>query len=78
MLRFKIASPESTPTFIGAWVMEDPSCCDEIIDFFNSDAAHKKAGELHDGLKPELKKSVDVSVKPKDLEQPQYAPFMTF
>ena len=78
MLRFKIASPESTPTFIGAWVMDDPSCCDEIIEFFNSDAAQKKAGELGDGLKPELKKSVDVSVKPKDLEQPQYAPFMTF
>ena len=56
MDRVQLPNQTSSPNFIGAWSLSDASVCDAMIEFFNSESAQKKVGEIGSGIQTELKK----------------------
>ena len=78
MDRVQLPTQTSSPSFIGAWNLSDASVCDAMIQFFNSESAQKKVGEIGSGIQPELKKSVDITIEPRFLEKAEYSPFKNY
>jgi len=64
----------SAPHFIGSWMLEEPTLCDELIDFFESQQGRQTQGKTAGGLNLEAKNSVDLSIRPRDLENEEFAP----
>ena len=44
MQRISLESSSLTPNFIGSWVIEPFSLCDDLIAYFESNVAAQKAG----------------------------------
>jgi prolyl 4-hydroxylase len=61
----------NNPNFIGSFQIET-NLCDKIIDFFNKNKGLQSKGEVINGVDETKKKSVDISVNPKDLYKPDY------
>tara|TARA_B100001121_G_scaffold195363_1_gene170667 strand:- start:450 stop:1052 length:603 start_codon:yes stop_codon:yes gene_type:complete len=78
MNRISFDAEDPAPNFIGGWFLQRPEVCDELIAFFNSERADRKAGEIADGLRPDLKKCIDCSIDPKHLNLPEYACFKDY
>ncbi len=70
--RVDIAAPTG-PTFIGAWRMDRPEDCDQLIDFFERRELDHAAGRSARGLDTTVKHSTDLTVLPKDLDKPEFA-----
>lgn len=78
MDRVQLPNQTSSPNFIGAWNLSDASVCDAMIEFFNSESAQKKVGEIGSGIQTELKKSVDITIEPRLLKKAEYSPFTNY
>ena len=61
------------PHFIGAWFLPDLTLADRIIDFFEQHQTQQRAGATASGVDPALKKSTDITVKPRELREPANA-----
>lgn len=72
MRRIELAV-DKAPHFIGAWGMQDPALCDEIIAFFEANEALQRTGATGAGVNAAIKKSTDITVKPRDLQQASHA-----
>lgn len=72
MQRIELAV-DKTPHFIGAWQMKDPALCDGIIEFFERNEALQRTGATGAGVNAAIKKSTDITVKPRDLQQASHA-----
>lgn len=72
MNRISIASDSDMPHFIGSWFLEPITICDALVEFFESHEAQQSLGKTAGGLNTEAKNSVDLSVRPKDLDKPDY------
>ena len=59
-----------TPNFIGSWIMNPISICDEIIAYFESNKNKQKRGVVSSGANLDTKNSVDIKVSPKDIKLP--------
>ena len=64
-----------SPSFISAWMLEQPAVCDELIRFFEDHKAEQNSGAMAGGVDAGSKKSMDLSIKPKDIERPDHAVF---
>jgi hypothetical protein len=60
------------PHFIGGWFLKDLTLADRIIDFFETRDALHRAGATGAGVDVNVKKSVDITIKPRELAQPGY------
>ena len=58
------------PTFISSWIIEPPSLCDKLIDYFELNKKDQKAGSSISGINTNIKDSTDISMKPKDILLP--------
>ena len=68
MLRFNLSNQDKCPNFIGAWIIEHQSICDELIAYFEINKKKQSQGITVEGRKGlELKNSIDISVSPKEL-----------
>jgi prolyl 4-hydroxylase len=74
MNRIEITGAEKSPNFIGSWFIEPPELCDELIDFFEHNQGLQKIGHTSDGLNKSHKKSTDITILPRNLEEPRYEP----
>jgi hypothetical protein len=52
--------------------------CDEIVNFFEANPAYQGAGSIDGGVDESLKKTTDIPIKPKQLEQEKYKIFNTY
>ncbi len=68
----RIELPCVQPCFIGAWQLDKPQLCDEIIAFFERNPAMHSAGVTY-GVNTSVKKSTDLSIEPRDLLKPTHA-----
>ena len=59
-----------TPNFIGSWIMNSPSICDELITYFESNKNKQNIGTTVGGKNTEIKNSVDMKILPKDIKLP--------
>lgn len=57
-----------SPKFIGAWIINLLSICDDLIQYFEENPQKKNAGATSSGLRLVSKNSVDITIQPKDLE----------
>ena len=56
------------PNFIGCWMMENTSICDNLIEFFECRKNAQFPGESGGIVCEEVKKSTDISIAPHDLK----------
>ena len=78
MKRIAIQTANLTPTFIGSWVIEPPSLCDELITYFESHIGEQKIGTTSIGTNVYLKDRVDITIAPYELNLPGNELFKTY
>ena len=59
-----------TPNFIGSWIMNPLSICDDLIDYFESNRNKQKRGVTANGKNLDTKNSTDIKITPKDIKLP--------
>ena len=76
--RVNINAPNG-PHFIGCWNMENTALCDEMIQVFESRKSVHRPGISGDGsINDKIKRSMDMTFSPRDLEEPSLAPLNTY
>ena len=65
--RITLQQPNLIPNFIGSWIISNPSICDEMIDYFELNSSKHEAGVTYSGLNTEIKDSIDITIRPKEL-----------
>ncbi|MCY3689118.1 MAG: 2OG-Fe(II) oxygenase [Gammaproteobacteria bacterium] len=78
MKRIELNAAAPGPHFIGAWQIETPSLCDALIEFFEKHPQNHTQGKTAGGLNLEAKNSVDLSIRPRDLEQEDHEPIRDY
>ena len=78
MQRIDISNNSNVPNFIGSWILEDIEMCDKIVNFFEKNPAYQGAGSIGGGVDESQKKTTDIPIKPKQLEQEKYKIFKTY
>ena len=71
MNRVNLSNQSDFPHFIGSWMIESPSICDELIAYFELNKAKHMRGAIAGGVNLNSKNSLDVSISPKDLLLPE-------
>ena len=57
----------SSPNFIGSWIINPLSICDELIDYFESNKGRQKKGVTGAGEDLDIKNSVDIAMYPEQI-----------
>lgn len=78
MNRIKILNNTTSPNFIGAWMIEDKLICDEMVSFFESNPGQQNIGVIGGGVDQTKKKSTDIAIRPKQLDEDQYKIFKIY
>ena len=78
MQRIEISNTSNTPNFIGSWILKDKDMCDEIVNFFEANPSDQGVGSIGGGVDESQKKTTDIPIKPKQLEQEKYKIFNTY
>ena len=60
------------PHFIGCWNLENNALCNDIIKFFENNKSKQTKGVVPGGYNPTEKKTTDITINPKDLENPKF------
>ena len=69
MQRMILPNHNDHPNFIGAWMIEPLSICDEIITYFEKNKGQQKKGASGQGVNLETKNSIDITISPKELNR---------
>ena len=56
------------PNFIGSWLIEPISMCDELIGYFENHYGGHKAGVIGEGKDLTIKDSIDLTITPREIE----------
>ncbi|MDC0222215.1 2OG-Fe(II) oxygenase [Gammaproteobacteria bacterium] len=80
MRRIALQKSNLTPNFIGSWVIEPFSLCDELIAYFESHIAEQKIGITSGsrGRDLNVKNRIDISIAPNQLKLPGNEVFNTY
>ena len=67
------------PNFIGCWMMQDKSICDNLIKFFENNKGAQGSGVTDFGKPNETyKKSIDLRIDPSDLNENKFDDISTY
>ena len=70
MERVDLPKESKNPTFIGAWLLQPTSICDELIAYFEKNQEKQAVGELSGGVDKRMKDCVDITVAPREVKLP--------
>ena len=70
MQRIALQKSTLTPNFIGSWMIEPPSLCDELITYFESNIAKQHIGVTGGGSDLSVKDRMDIAIAPNQLDLP--------
>jgi len=76
--RLSLASTSEAPHFIGSWMIEPVSLCRDLVAFFEAHPENHAKGKIAGGLNPESKKSLDLTIRPRELQQADHGPVRTY
>ena len=62
----------SSPHFIGCWNIEKIGLCDDLVGFFEKNLDKQEQGKSAGAVDLNAKQSTDITVHPRDLQQPGY------
>ena len=68
---------KKSPHFIGMWNINNDQLCDNVIDFFN-ESPKKHQGKTGAAVNEDIKKSIDVTIRPSDFNLPNFIIFKEF
>ncbi len=66
MQRLNLDAENKAPHFIGSWLIEPDSLCEELVKFFEDNKAKQRKGSTGSGVDHEAKQSSDLTIKPID------------
>ena len=78
MQRIILKKANLTPNFIGSWVMEKSSLCDDLITYFETHVEQQSIGETGGGKDLLVKDRIDISISPNQLNSPGNEIFKTY
>ena len=78
MKKFLIKTNNVNPHFIGSWTIEPFSICEDLISYFELNLAKQKKGSTLIGFNPNVKDSIDITIKPKDIILPGNEAFKAY
>ena len=78
MKRIDLTTAVASPHFIGSWDIEPLSLCDDLIHFFETHQANQTKGRTAGGLNTESKNSLDLAIRPRDIELPEHEPIREY
>ena len=68
MKRHKFDQNDSVPNFIGSWIIEPPTLCVDIKNFYDSHKEKQKQGRVSQGkIDRSIKDSTDISIEPRNI-----------
>ena len=70
MKKIELDSGTKHPNFIGSWTIEPISICDDLVSYFELNIPKQKSGTTRGGLNLDIKDSVDITIKPKEIILP--------
>ena len=70
MQRIALQNSTLIPNFIGSWMIEPLSLCDELITYFESNIAKQQVGVSGVGRNLSVKNRRDISIAPNQLDLP--------
>jgi len=70
MKKITLNQKKLTPDFIGSWIIDPTSLCDELITYFESNKKKHTTGSTAGGTNSNFKNSTDISMQPKDIKLP--------
>ena len=70
MQRIALQSSNLTPNFIGSWMIEPLSLCDELIAYFESHIEEQNVGVTGGGKDLDVKDRMDIAIAPNQLDLP--------
>ena len=65
-----LSKQNSNPNFIGSWMINPLSICDELITYFESNKNKQKKGVTAGGKNIDIKHSIDITMLPKEIKLP--------
>ena len=66
------------PNFIGSWVLEDTSICDDLIGYFEGNKEKQRLGQTLGGKNTDIKNSTDISLLPQEISKPGNEVFIRY
>lgn len=76
--RVELAAESAAPHFIGSWVIQPPSLCEDLIRFFQQHPDNQAQGKTAGGLNLEAKNSTDLTIRPRELSQDDHQPVRAY
>ena len=70
MEKVVLSNQNSDPTFIGSWMINPLSICDELITYFESNKNRQKKGVSGAGENADVKNSIDITISPNEIKLP--------
>ena len=70
MKKVTLSKQNSSPNFIGSWMINPLSICDELINYFEANKNKQFQGLTSKGEQLDIKNCVDISILPKDIKLP--------
>ena len=78
MKKVPIDSRNKNPNFIGSWTIEPILICDDLISYFELNTLKQKRGVIGSGINTDIKDSVDIMIKPKEINLPGNEAFKAY
>ena len=70
MKKVAIDLGNKNPNFIGSWTIEPTLICDDLISYFELNIPKQNSGRTGSGVNLDIKDSVDITIKPKEIILP--------
>ena len=77
-MRLPLPDSNNSPNFIGSWLIEDPSLCDELIAYFEANKGNHKQGVVTGGKDLDAKNSIDLAISPRQIALPENESFQSY
>ena len=78
MKRIVLNAPPASPHFIGSWLIEPLSLCDDLIAFFETHQSNQTQGHTAGGMNTQAKNSIDLTIRPREMDQEDHAPVRAY
>ena len=70
MQKIIIQKNNSNPHFIGSWLLEPLSICDDIINYFELNLSRQSKGKTGNRVNSNIKDSMDITINPNEIILP--------
>lgn len=78
MERVILSKQKSSPNFIGSWLMQPTSLCNDLVMYFDANSGAQSVGKTSEGRDLKVKDRLDISIYPNQLKAPKNKIFISY